>query len=224
MQPDRVVPAPDTAQAGASARLSEKGLDVSCSDCTPGSQTQVAAQGYHREQGSEPAMAGLPEDRAHGSFLGPTTRSSRFWKLSAKPKLLRSRWQMGRGPGNPQIGHRGEFPKAPFASCISNTEEPSHLETQTNTDKNNPTKPALPRQRTRKGAARQDITLLGNSGSSLEKHHCGLIPPVPTQVKWEPRPHPSWLLTGARVYSDPITQPGDGGRSRREETTVPYRQ
>ena len=98
VQPDRVVPAPDMAQAGASTRLSEKGLDVSCSDCTPGSQTQAAAQGDHREQGSEPAMAGLPEDRAHGSFLQAPLRTAHV-SGNSQPSL--SSWEVdGRWAGD----------------------------------------------------------------------------------------------------------------------------
>ena len=61
-------PRPGPSTGGSRARPSEKGLDVSCSDCTPGSQTQPAAHGHHREQGPRPVMAELPEDRAHGSY------------------------------------------------------------------------------------------------------------------------------------------------------------
>lgn len=69
--------------------------------------------------------------------------------------------------------------------------ESSHLETQTNTDKNNPPKPALSRQRTRKGAARQDKKLLGNNSSSLEKHPLWPHPTRANPGQVEARPHPS---------------------------------
>lgn len=107
--------------------------------------------------------------------------------------------------------------------------ESSHLETQTNTDKNNPPKPALSRQRTRKGAARQDKKLLGNNSSSLEKHHrkkthCGPIPPVPTKVKWKQDPTLPDCNWGLRLLWSHHTAGVMGERSKREEITVAYRQ
>ena len=67
---------------------------------------------------------------------------------------------MGKGPWDPQNGTVVSFPRFLSPPVYQHrAKESSHLETQTNTDKNNPMKPALSRQRTRKGAARQDKKL-----------------------------------------------------------------